>query len=84
MEAARFAAIEDDRLPVYSKSNRLVSMQAHEGIAPSVKGHLHIGFVPVRLAGTLRKGERAQRLVPRDFWLEEWEKQAIVGRWHKC
>jgi hypothetical protein len=37
MEAARFAAIEDDRFPVYSKSDRVVSMQAHQGIAPSVQ-----------------------------------------------
>ena len=33
----------------------------------------------LQLAGTLREGERAQRWVPRDFWLEDWEKQAIIG-----
>jgi len=33
----------------------------------------------LRLAGSLRQSERAQRLGSRDFWLEEWEKQAIVG-----
>jgi hypothetical protein len=33
----------------------------------------------LRLAGTLWQSERAQRLGSRDFWLEEWEKQAIIG-----
>jgi transposase InsO family protein len=33
----------------------------------------------LRLAGTLRQGERAQWLGSRDFWLEDWEKQAIIG-----
>ena len=30
------------------------------------------------MAEALRQGQRAQRLVPRDCWLEDWEKQAIL------
>jgi transposase InsO family protein len=34
----------------------------------------------LRLAGTLRhKVNEHNGWVPRDFWLEEWEKQAIIG-----
>ena len=29
--------------------------------------------------GTLRQGERDNGWGPRDFWLEDWEKQAIIG-----
>ncbi len=32
----------------------------------------------LRLARTLRPGQRAQRLGSPDFWLEEWEKEAII------
>jgi hypothetical protein len=33
----------------------------------------------LRLAGTLREGKRAQRLGAPRLWLEDWEKQAIIG-----
>ena len=33
----------------------------------------------LQLAGTLRKVNEHNGWVPRDFWLEDWEKQAIIG-----
>ena len=32
----------------------------------------------LRLAGALRQSDEHNGWVPRDFWLEDWEKQAII------
>ena len=44
---------------------------------PRVARHHHQQVL--RLAGSLRQSERGHGWVPRDFWLEEREKQAIIG-----
>ncbi len=38
-----------------------------------------IGRQVLRLAGTLRQINEHSGWVLRDFWMEDWEKQAIIG-----
>jgi hypothetical protein len=52
---------------------------------PAVPGRLD-GALPLQILsveGSLRQSQRAYALIPRDHWLEQWEKDAIIDFHHQ-